>query len=59
MAQNPGIKLLEFYKGMGEEGAEDEVMLETAETVRRSGNMRGLKAVGEEWMRVWLGQWGF
>ncbi|CAD6576361.1 MAG: hypothetical protein ASARMPRED_007703 [Alectoria sarmentosa] len=59
VSKNPGIKLLEFYGGMSEEGAADEVMLETAGTVGRSASMRGLGAVGAEWMGVWLGQWGF
>lgn len=60
VARNPGIKLLEFYGGMSE-GAEEEeeAMLETEETERRSASMRGLGAVGEEWMGIWLGQWGF
>ena len=58
------MKLLDFYSGMngGAEGgneAEAEVMLETAETSKASGSMRGLRAVGEECMGVWLGEWGF
>ena len=59
VAKNPGIKLLEFYAGMGQGGAEDESMLETEVTVKTSGNMRALKPVGEEWMRIWLEQWRF
>lgn len=59
VARNPGIKLLEFYGGMSADGAEEEVMLETAETARSSASMRGLGPVGEEWMGIWLGQWGF
>lgn len=59
VAKNPGIKLLDFYKGMAEEGAEDEVLLETEVTVGTSESMRRLTPVGEEWMRIWLGQWGF
>ena len=59
VAKNPGIKLLEFYKGMAEEGAEDEVSLETEVTVGTSENMRHLTPVGADWMRIWLEQWGF
>lgn len=59
VAKNPGIKLLDFYKGMAEEGAEDEVLLETEVTVGTSENMRRLTPVGEEWMRIWLEQWEF
>ena len=59
VAKNPGIKLLEFYKGMSEDGAEDEVLLETEQTVGASANMKNLTPVGEEWMRIWLEQWRF
>ena len=59
VAKNPGIKLLEFYKGMAEDGAEDEVLLETEVTVRTSENMRRLTPVGEDWMRIWLEQWRY
>lgn len=55
--KNPGIKLLEFYGGM--EAGVEEAVLETRETEERSATMRGLKPVGEEWMRIWLGQWKF
>lgn len=55
--KNPGIKLLDFFVGMnqGPLGAD----LETEKTVGRSETMRGLKAVGPEWMKIWLEQWNF
>ena len=59
VAKNPGIKLLDFYKGMAEEGAEDEVLLETEVTAGTSENMKRLIPVGEDWMRTWLEQWEF
>lgn len=55
--RNPGIKLLEFYGGMS--GGQEEAMLETEVTERTSASMRGLTAVGEEWMGIWLDQWRF
>ena len=56
---NPGIKLLDFYRGMSEGGAEGTGVLETDVTVRASGTMAGLRAVGEDWMGKWMEQGGF
>lgn len=57
VAKNPGIKLLEFFAQMETGGKETE--LETEQTVQSSPTMVELKAVGPEWMEIWLGQWGF
>ncbi|CAD6591480.1 MAG: hypothetical protein ASARMPREDX12_005186 [Alectoria sarmentosa] len=57
VAKNPGIKLLEFFEQMEASGKEAE--LETEQTVKRSQAMRELRAVGPEWMEIWLRQWGF
>ena len=57
VAKNPGIKLLEFFEQMETGGKE--VELETEQTVRKSPTMGGLKAVGPEWMEIWLAQWDF
>ena len=43
----------------GKEGAAAEDVLETTETAKASKSMRGLGAVGEEWMGRWLRQWEF
>ena len=59
MGKNPGIKLLDFYGSMGQEGAEDEVMLETEQTRAASESMKKLTPVGKDWMETWLGQWAF
>ncbi len=55
--KNPGIKLLEFFEQMEAGGREPE--LETEKTIKRSPAMRGLKAVGPDWMKIWLDQWDF
>lgn len=61
MATNPAIKLLEFFEQMaaGSSRGQAEVELETAQTVRKSPAMSELKAVGPEWMQIWLDQWNF
>ncbi len=57
MAKNPGIKLLQWFEQMKAGGEEAE--LETKETAKRSETLRGLTAVGPEWMEIWLKQWNF
>ena len=57
VAKNPGIKLLEWFEQMKAGGEEAE--LETVETERRSETLKGLEAVGPEWMEIWLKQWNF
>ncbi|CAL3963137.1 unnamed protein product [Diplocarpon coronariae] len=54
---NPGIKLLDFYKEASQSAASPK--LETENTEKGSATMRGLKAVGGEWMATWLAQWAF
>jgi hypothetical protein len=56
--KNPGLKLLEFYKGLSQSSGAG-VKLDTAETKKASQTMRNLKAVDEAWMRLWLEQWNF
>ena len=57
LAKNPGIKLVEFYEKMTT--ASIEVELQTEQTLDRSPAMGELRAVGPEWMEIWLGQWDF
>lgn len=57
VAKNPGIKLLEFFQQMETGGLEAE--LETEQTIRTSGTLGELRAVGPEWMEIWLRQWDF
>lgn len=62
--KNPGIKLLTFYEGTVASGQKisggngsGETVLETVKTRAESEGLRGLRAVGEEWMGRWLRQW--
>ena len=57
VVKNPGIKLLEWFKQLKAGGEEPE--LETVKTAKRSETLRGLTAVGPEWMEIWLKQWNF
>ena len=59
--KNPAVKLLPFFEGMveGAEAGERGVTLSTERTVKRSERLKGLEPVEEEWMRLWMRQWGF
>jgi len=56
---------LSFFEGVvqGEGGAAVRegrgIAPSTEEAVRHSKTMRGLEAVGEEWIWRWARQWGF
>lgn len=60
----PGIKLLDFFEGMGEEvkamekGELAGLRLDTKETVTRSETLRKLQPVGADWVDVWCEGWG-
>ncbi|KAI4122400.1 MAG: hypothetical protein LQ338_005847 [Usnochroma carphineum] len=56
LERNPAVKLLDFYEGMREGGV---TVLETERTRRASGTLDALGKVGERWLGLWLGQWGF
>jgi nucleoside-diphosphate-sugar epimerase len=65
VANLPAIRLLSFFEGVvqGEGGAAVSEgwgnALSTEEAVRYSKTMRGLEAVGKEWIWRWVRQWGF
>jgi hypothetical protein len=56
-ARNPGLKLLEMFRGLTTE--EESLILDTKHTQERSTAMQNLKPVNPEWMRLWLEQWAF
>ena len=58
VTKNPALKLLPFYAELSG-GSGYAARLDTTETRSRSETMRSLKAVNEEWMRLWLEQWKF
>lgn len=62
---NPATKLLDFFQGLVEmqKSGRKMVVLDTEETRKRSGGLRGLGEVRGEWMEGWMegwmGGWGF
>jgi thioester reductase-like protein len=55
----PGLKLLEFYESLRAESGMGLPVLETTKTEGASKTLREGRAVNEEVMRKWLGQWAF
>jgi hypothetical protein len=56
-AENPGLKLLHMFQGLG--GLQGNLILETEHTRERSTAMQGLQPMNQNWMRLWLEQWAF
>ncbi|KAI0404036.1 hypothetical protein F4802DRAFT_261809 [Xylaria palmicola] len=57
----PGLKLLDFYEGlvMPEDVKITPFNLETGISARKSETMRRLPPVSNDWVDLWLKQWGF
>ena len=58
--ENPGVKILDFFEGLLE-AAEQGRMWPVPDTIisaAKSTTLKGLEPVKEEWMKLWLGQWG-
>lgn len=51
------FKLVSFLSSLVQGHARPE--FETTETTNRSKVLRGLQEVGDEWMNIWLDQWGY
>lgn len=60
---NPALKLLGFYEGMfggdaeAEEGDKGKGVFEMEKSLERSGKLRGLEGIKEEWVRKWVQEW--
>ena len=59
-SKNPAVKLLPFFDELADgDSKESAVTLDTEKTAEKSERLRSLTAVGEEWMALWMRQWGF
>ncbi|KAI1419426.1 hypothetical protein F5Y12DRAFT_778076 [Xylaria sp. FL1777] len=56
--KNPGVKLLDSYRGMAAEGQRP-VVFDMTHTTQRSPSMRDASPVTKELMTHWCQQWGF
>ena len=56
--RNPAIKILDFYRG-AMRVAKGPRVLTSHEAEKASKTLQRVGAVNEEWVRVWMRQWGF
>ena len=60
---NPATKLLTFFKELQDKATRfpdaRSAVLETRETGKVSPSLRECESVGEEWMGLWMRQWGY
>ncbi|RDW76106.1 hypothetical protein BP5796_06927 [Coleophoma crateriformis] len=61
VSSNPGIKLLSFYEDAdpSHKSQRESPILDTALTVAKSHLLKDVGPVTEEWMDLWMGQWGY
>ncbi|KAF9894311.1 hypothetical protein FE257_007814 [Aspergillus nanangensis] len=59
LASKPALKLLDFYRGLQEEGSALSVALDVRRAKEASASMRTLGPVSAQLMGNWLRQWGF
>ncbi|EXJ86687.1 hypothetical protein A1O3_03640 [Capronia epimyces CBS 606.96] len=61
LAQNPAIKILDFYTQADRQGRAglQLPMLETKATAAVSRTLRDIEPVGPEWMEQWMRQWNW
>ncbi|CZS91474.1 related to nonribosomal peptide synthetase MxcG (component of the myxochelin iron transport regulon) [Rhynchosporium graminicola] len=57
---NPGVKLLDFYRGVSEKSEASEGSRYIVDNLRRDSKQASdLRAVSPDWMKSWLKQWNF
>ncbi|KAI0144537.1 hypothetical protein GGR57DRAFT_325304 [Xylariaceae sp. FL1272] len=56
IAQNPSVKLIEYFKSLS---TQRNVRLDTTKTAGASPTLRGLDTIHRGWMENWMRQWAF
>ncbi|KAK2045229.1 thioester reductase domain-containing protein [Colletotrichum somersetense] len=59
IGKNPGVKLLDFYKGLASAGSHATAEFSMERTTKASSTMREMRAVTPELMYNWCRQWAF
>lgn len=61
LAQNPGLKLLDFFERLKIDAGEASrgLVLDVELSTAKSKTLAALGPVNEEWMELWLKQWGY
>ncbi|CZR62914.1 related to nonribosomal peptide synthetase MxcG (component of the myxochelin iron transport regulon) [Phialocephala subalpina] len=54
---NPAVKLLDFFRLLGEKETETESRYEVGRLVRESSKAAEIPAVSPAWLRLWIEQW--
>ncbi|CAH0052193.1 unnamed protein product [Clonostachys solani] len=54
-----GLKLIDFYRGLVAEAESTQPIWLMEGALSASPNLRQLPAVGENWMTLWMKQWGY
>ncbi|KAL8949569.1 MAG: hypothetical protein Q9222_004328 [Ikaeria aurantiellina] len=57
LRSKPALKLLDLLNDL--EAGDGDLLFETSEARGSSATLREMEAVNDEWMSIWLDQWGF
>lgn len=61
LTAKPAVKILDFYRALDEQREEGGggLQFSTAQAIPASETMAQLEPVSEDWMEIWLTQWGY
>ena len=59
LSEKPAIKILDFYRAFEETRIAGGLHYSTANGISASKTMAALEAVNQDWMEIWLAQWGY
>ena len=55
----PVIKVLDFFENLSQQVSKSDQALDTSEAMKESETMARLTPVNDQWVRIWMRQWGF
>ena len=59
IANLPAIRILDFFEDLSQQMSKSDQALDTSEAMKESETMARLTPVNDQWVRIWMRQWGF
>ena len=59
IANLPAIRILDFFENLSQQVSKSDQALDTSEAMKESDTMARLFPVNDQWVRIWMRQWGF
>ena len=58
IAKLPAIRILDFFQRLSQPTSKSDYALDTSEAMKYSETMARLAPVNDQWIRIWMRQWG-